>query len=128
MREQPINLDRGMVMKLMSWISAGVAALTLATGVQAGSLADGSKEHPLRVLMVPTDTGTNDITMDYAPVFNGITENYGIHFDLKAGARFALYSLSIGHLGPHLLLFSWWTIFRFLPLGSLFRLFHQPPH
>ncbi len=76
-------------MKLMSWISAGIAALTLATGVQAGSLADGSKEHPLRVLMVPTDTGTNDITMDYAPVFNGITENYGIHFDLKAGASYA---------------------------------------
>jgi phosphonate transport system substrate-binding protein len=43
----------------------------------------------LRVLMVPTDTGTNDITADYAPVFNGITKNYGIYFDLKAGNSYA---------------------------------------
>ena len=46
---------------------------------------DGTKENPLRVLMIPADTGTNDITQDYAPVFNGITKHYGIHFKLAAG-------------------------------------------
>ncbi|MGC9518117.1 MAG: phosphate/phosphite/phosphonate ABC transporter substrate-binding protein [Desulfuromonadaceae bacterium] len=61
----------------------------LAGGVSAANLPDGSKEHPLRVLMVPTDTGTNDITQDYAPVFNGITKNYGIYFDIKAGNSYA---------------------------------------
>jgi phosphonate transport system substrate-binding protein len=39
--------------------------------------------------MVPTDTGTNDITQDYTPVFNGITKNYGIYFDIKAGNSYA---------------------------------------
>ncbi|ESQ15344.1 MAG: hypothetical protein N838_08925 [Thiohalocapsa sp. PB-PSB1] len=55
----------------------------------AANLADGSAGNPLRVLMVPADTGTSDITTDYAPVFNGITEHYGIHFDLRAGASYA---------------------------------------
>ena len=76
-------------MKFINWIAAGIAAMTMAVGAQAGSLADGSKDNPLRVLMVPTDTGTNDITMDYAPVFNGITKHYGIHFELHAGASYA---------------------------------------
>ena len=39
--------------------------------------------------MVPADTGTDDITKDYAPVFNGITKHFGIHFDLKAGSSYA---------------------------------------
>lgn len=76
-------------MKIKQWLLATAAMLTLTPAVMAGSLGDGSKEHPLRVLMVPTDTGSNDITMDYAPVFNGITKHYGIHFDLKAGASYA---------------------------------------
>ncbi len=76
-------------MKLIRWMAASFVAASVATGAIAGNLGDGSKEHPLRVLMVPTDTGTNDITMDYAPVFNGITANYGIHFDLRAGASYA---------------------------------------
>ena len=76
-------------MKIKRWLLATAAMLTLTPAVMAGSLGDGSKEHPLRVLMVPTDTGSNDITMDYAPVFNGITKHYGIHFDLKAGASYA---------------------------------------
>jgi len=76
-------------MKLKQWLVAAATIVTIAPAAMAGNLGDGSKEHPLRVLMVPTDTGTNDITMDYAPVFNGITKNYGIHFDLKAGASYA---------------------------------------
>lgn len=50
---------------------------------------DGSKQNPLVVMMVPADTGTNNITDDYGPVFNAITEYYGIHFDIKAGASYA---------------------------------------
>lgn len=76
-------------MKIKSLIAVGMAAVMLTGTAYAGSLQDGSKEHPLRVLMVPADTGTNDITKDYAPVFEGITKNYGIHFDIKAGSSYA---------------------------------------
>ena len=76
-------------MKLSKLITAGIAAAMLTNLSFAAKLPDGSKENPLRVLMIPTDTGTNDITSDYAPVFNGITEHYGIHFDLKAGSSYA---------------------------------------
>ncbi|TVZ41073.1 phosphonate transport system substrate-binding protein [Alteromonadaceae bacterium 2753L.S.0a.02] len=76
----------------MNWkkiLLAAAVVMTFCHSAIATQVADGSKEHPLRVLMIPTDTGTNDITTDYAPVFNGITENYGIYFDLKAGASYA---------------------------------------
>ena len=76
-------------MKLKSLFAIGVAAAMFTGAAFAGNLPDGSKEHPLRVLMVPADTGTNDITKDYAPVFEGITKNYGIHFDIKAGSSYA---------------------------------------
>lgn len=76
-------------MKTKALIALAVLASCLAGVVSAANLPDGSKERPLRVLMVPTDTGTNDITQDYAPVFNGITKNYGIHFDIKAGNSYA---------------------------------------
>jgi phosphonate transport system substrate-binding protein len=76
-------------MKLSKFIFTGMATLILSSTAFAASLPDGSKERPLRVLMVPADTGTNDITADYKPVFNGITEHYGIHFELRAGASYA---------------------------------------
>ncbi|AJF07113.1 phosphate/phosphite/phosphonate ABC transporter substrate-binding protein [Geoalkalibacter subterraneus] len=76
-------------MKARALIGLVLLISCLAGGVFAANLPDGSKQRPLRVLMVPADTGTNDITQDYAPVFNGITKNYGIHFDLKAGNSYA---------------------------------------
>ncbi|NJN45358.1 MAG: phosphate/phosphite/phosphonate ABC transporter substrate-binding protein [Candidatus Competibacteraceae bacterium] len=76
-------------MKLTRLITTGIVIAMLSNPVFAANLPDGSKDNPLRVLMVPADTGTNDITADYAPVFNGITEHYGIHFDLRAGASYA---------------------------------------
>lgn len=76
-------------MNMSKLITAGIAAVILSTSALAANLPDGSAKNPLRVLMVPADTGTNDITADYAPVFNGITEHYGIHFDIRAGASYA---------------------------------------
>jgi len=76
-------------MKIKSFIAVGIAAAMLTGSAFAANLPDGSKERPLRVLMVPADTGTDDITKDYAPVFNGITKKYGIHFNLKAGSSYA---------------------------------------
>lgn len=76
-------------MKLKSLALTGIAASMFANIGFAAQLPDGSKAHPLRVLMVPADTGTNDVTKDYAPVFNGITQHFGIHFDIKAGDSYA---------------------------------------
>ncbi|MCW8988526.1 MAG: phosphate/phosphite/phosphonate ABC transporter substrate-binding protein [Gammaproteobacteria bacterium] len=76
-------------MKIKSIVAVGIATVMLTGSVFAGNTPDGSKEHPLRVLMIPADTGTDDITKDYAPVFEGITKHYGIHFDLKAGSSYA---------------------------------------
>lgn len=75
-------------MKIRKLLAAGAAMLSLSGAVMA-DLPDGSKDNPLRVLMVPADTGTNDITQDYKPVFDGITQHYGIHFDIKAGNSYA---------------------------------------
>ncbi len=75
-------------MKIKTFFAAGMAALTISGAVLA-DFPDGSKSNPLRVLMVPADTGTNDITQDYKPVFDGITKHYGIHFDIKAGNSYA---------------------------------------
>lgn len=76
-------------MKIKNIVAIGIATLMLSGTAFAANTPDGSKEHPLRVLMIPTDTGTDDITKDYAPVFEGITRKYGIHFDLKAGSSYA---------------------------------------
>lgn len=76
-------------MNMKQLVAAGLATALLSGPALAAKLPDGSKEHPLRVLMIPADTGTNDITQDYKPVFNGITKNYGIHFDVKAGNSYA---------------------------------------
>jgi len=76
-------------MKIKSLISVGIAAVMLTGPVLAANLPDGSKNQPLRVLMIPADTGSDDSTKDYAPVFNGITKKYGIHFDIKAGSSYA---------------------------------------
>ncbi len=76
-------------MKLMKLFAAGIAVAMITTPLFAAKLPDGSKENPLRVMMIPADTGTNDIVQDYAPVFNGITEHYGIHFKLSTGDSYA---------------------------------------
>jgi len=52
-------------------------------------VADGSKEHPLRVLLIPADGGTESGTKaDYLPVFNAITRTTGLQFDLKVGQSY----------------------------------------
>jgi phosphonate transport system substrate-binding protein len=80
-------MEKIMIIKRL--VTVAVAMVMLNSGAFAVDLPDGTKERPLRVLMIPTDTGTNDITQDYAPVFNGITKHYGIHFDIKAGSSYA---------------------------------------
>lgn len=73
----------------MNTLISVLILLVLATPAPSLGAPDGSKRHPLRVLMVPADTGTNDITQDYKPIFSEITRQYGIHFDIKAGNNYS---------------------------------------
>ncbi|MEQ8194637.1 MAG: phosphate/phosphite/phosphonate ABC transporter substrate-binding protein, partial [Rhodospirillales bacterium] len=68
-------------------ILAGTAALAalVSASAMAASMPDGSKNNPVRVIMVPAEIGSKDTLSDYRPVFNAITEKFGIHFDLKLG-------------------------------------------
>lgn len=48
--------------------------------------ADGSAEHPLRVLLIPADGGTEDGTKaDFLPLFNAITRSTGLNFEVVTG-------------------------------------------
>lgn len=74
-------------------LPAALSALALTTAclspAAAQEAADGSKEHPLRVLLIPADGGTETGTKaDYAPVFNAISRTTGLHFDLKVGQSY----------------------------------------
>ncbi|HSV59543.1 MAG TPA: phosphate/phosphite/phosphonate ABC transporter substrate-binding protein [Variovorax sp.] len=65
-----------------------LAAATLNPAAAQG-VADGTREHPLRVLLIPADGGTESGTKaDYAPVFNAISRTTGLQFDLKVGQSY----------------------------------------
>ena len=68
--------------------AAAVITLPLSSAF-AVEMPDGSKNDPVRVIMVPAEIGSRDTLSDYRPVFNAITKEYGIHFDLKLGASYA---------------------------------------
>nr|MBF0223582.1 phosphate/phosphite/phosphonate ABC transporter substrate-binding protein [Desulfobulbaceae bacterium] len=74
-------------MKLKTLLTLTILLFSAATTFASG-LADGSKNNPLRVMLIPADGGSSDVTEDYRPVFEGITKNYGIHFDIRAGSSY----------------------------------------
>jgi len=49
---------------------------------------DGSKERPLRVMLIPADTGADTTLDDFKPVFKAIEANFGIYFDLRVGTSY----------------------------------------
>ena len=61
---------------------------TLST-VGLAKVNDGTKKNPLRVMLVPSDTGADSIADDFRPVFNAITQVYGLYFDIKVGSSFS---------------------------------------
>lgn len=75
-------------MKMWKIVLYSIFILMLTNPV-IGEIHDGSKERPLRVMLVPSDTGADSIADDFRPVFNAISEVYGLHFDIKVGSSFA---------------------------------------
>ncbi|MEO1609907.1 MAG: phosphate/phosphite/phosphonate ABC transporter substrate-binding protein [Pseudomonadota bacterium] len=76
-------------MRLLRLAVAIVACTLSLSYVNAQELPDGSANSPVRVIMVPAEIGSRDTLSDYRPVFNAITKEYGIHFDLKLGDSYA---------------------------------------
>jgi phosphonate transport system substrate-binding protein len=70
-------------------LCASLTAFLFTTPVLAGELPTGSKDDPLRVMMIPADTGGADVTQDFKPVFDAIADKFGIYFELKAGSSYA---------------------------------------
>ncbi|MEM8646343.1 MAG: phosphate/phosphite/phosphonate ABC transporter substrate-binding protein [Pseudomonadota bacterium] len=76
-------------MKLLKLFAAAAAFVLMLSLAHAQGLPDGSAGNPVRVIMVPAEIGSRDTLSDYRPVFNAITKEYGIHFDLKLGDSYA---------------------------------------
>lgn len=70
-------------------ICASFGALSISSTSIAADLPTGTADDPLRVMMIPADTGGADVTEDYKPVFDAIADKFGIHFELKAGSSYA---------------------------------------
>lgn len=78
-------------MKMLRSCFSALALVSLLTpaAAQAQSLADGTQDRPLRVLLIPADGGTESGTKaDYLPIFNAITRSTGLHFDLTVGQSY----------------------------------------
>jgi phosphonate transport system substrate-binding protein len=66
-----------------------IAAVLLAAPAVAQTIPDGSKDRPLRVMLIPADGGTESGTKaDYAPVFNAVSRMTGLNFDIKVGQSY----------------------------------------
>ncbi|MAE44223.1 MAG: phosphonate ABC transporter substrate-binding protein [Magnetovibrio sp.] len=66
-----------------------LCAATITAPAAHADIPDRGKGSPLRVMLVPADTGANSIADDFRPVFNAITKVYGLHFDIKVGSSYA---------------------------------------
>ena len=76
-------------MNFLKLLAATAAVALPLSSASAVDMPDGSANEPVRVIMVPAEIGSRDTLSDYRPVFNAITKEYGIHFDLKLGDSYA---------------------------------------
>lgn len=74
----------------VKWLMvAALLGAMIERGALAQTLANGSREQPLRVILIPADGGTESGTKaDFEPVFNAITRLSGLHFDIKVGQSY----------------------------------------
>ena len=78
-----ITLWSGLMM-----IFLGSGQVMAQSDIVAGS--PGSAETPLRVMLVPTDGGTEDGTKaDFVPIFNAVSRTSGLQFEIRVGQSYA---------------------------------------
>ena len=76
-------------MTMKNYLIMALASLAITTNLLAAELPKGTANDPLRVMMVPADTGGADVAEDYKPVFDAIAKHYGIHFKVMSGESYA---------------------------------------
>ena len=60
-----------------------------ATAAEDNAMHDGSRQRPLRVILIPADGGTEAGTKaDFEPIFKAISKTYGLHFTLRVGQSY----------------------------------------
>ena len=72
------------------WAAEGSVGAVRHVGgeIKAGQI--GSKDRPLRVLLVPTDAGTEAGTKaDFSPILNAVSRTAGVAFDIRVGQSYA---------------------------------------
>jgi phosphonate transport system substrate-binding protein len=56
----------------------------------AAATRDGTEAHPLLVMLIPADGGTEDGTKrDFVPLFDAITRSRGLHFEVHVGESYS---------------------------------------
>ncbi len=85
----------GLLRSLYTYFTIGLLATIIgSTSVQAASDnapgTPGAADTPLRVMLVPTDGGTEDGTLaDFKPIFNAVSRTSGLKFELRVGQSYA---------------------------------------
>jgi phosphonate transport system substrate-binding protein len=70
------------------WVIFAIASMGWFSVTTAAEV--GSAEEPLRVMLVPTDGGTEEGTKaDFSPILNALTRSTGIQFDIRVGQSYA---------------------------------------
>ena len=77
-------------MKKIKSILISLFAMVFSFNAALAADKAGSKEQPLRVMLVPADGGTEDGTLaDFRPLFSALTQSTGLHFDMKVGQSYS---------------------------------------
>ncbi|MFU8847907.1 MAG: phosphate/phosphite/phosphonate ABC transporter substrate-binding protein [Opitutales bacterium] len=75
-----------MIRSLATWMMLAVISAGMAFG-QSAPL--GSQDNPIKVMLVPTDGGTDAGTRaDFEPVFNAVGRATDLHFDIRVGQSY----------------------------------------
>ena len=95
-------LDRGVVRHRRGALlgTAWLIALVACSGARKDATRDGSKSHPLVVMLIPSETGSESVLDDYTPLFKAVTREHELHFDLRIGASYnaVVESMSADHI------------------------------
>lgn len=66
-----------------------IALTASAMAAEEAAIHDGTADRPLRVLLIPSDGGTEAGTKaDFEPIFGAIHRAYGLHFTLRVGQSY----------------------------------------
>lgn len=87
--ERPVRCMMAAVVTWVALLAIGISNGGVRTAQGEEVARDGSSAFPLRVMLIPADTGADSTLDDFKPVFHAITKNFGIHFDLRVATSYS---------------------------------------